>query len=257
MADYNNMELMICVASRYLEDNKIVAVGTGAPCAAAMVAQKTNSPNLGMFFEAGGFAPILPTMPISVGDSLTFYKGIMASGMAEVMAGGARGMLDYCFLGGAQLDMYGNLNSTIIGKDYENIKVRLPGSGGANDFGSFAWKTMIITPQDTRRFVEKVSFVTTPGYLTGKGAREAAGLPANSGPYKIITNLAVMGFDKETCRMQVESIHPGYTFEDVQENTGFELLKAENIVETPPPTDEELRVLREDVDPHKYIIGRG
>jgi glutaconate CoA-transferase subunit B len=255
MADYNTMEMMICAAARNLEDGKAVAVGTGAPCAAAMLAQKAHAPNLVIIFEAGGVAPLLPTMPISVGDSRTFYKAVMASGMCEVMETIQRGMVDYCFLGGAQIDMYGNLNSTVIG-DWEKPKVRFPGSGGANDFGSLAWRIMVITPQDTRRFVERVDFITTPGYLDGPGARERAGLPANTGPYKVITNMAVMGYDPETKRMRVESIHKGYTFEDVQANTGFGLLKAPEVVETPEPTEEELRLLREEVDPNRYIIGR-
>jgi glutaconate CoA-transferase subunit B len=257
MAEYNSMELMICVASRFLEDGATVVVGTGAPCAAAMLAQKLHSPNLMAFFEAGAFAPILPTMPVSVGDSRTFHKALMASGMLETMESCQRGMVDYCFLGGAQIDMYGNLNSTMIGNDYDHPKVRFPGSGGANDLASLCWRTMVITPQDPRRFVEKVDFITTPGYLTGKGARERAGLPLGTGPYKVITNLAVLGYDEETCRMRIESVHPGYSIDDVKKNTGFELLLAKNITETQKPTEEELRILREEVDPYRYIIGRG
>ncbi len=255
MADYNVMEMMITAAARNLEDGASVGVGTGAPCAAAMLAQKTHAPNLVVLFEAGGVSPQLPTMPISVGDSRTTYKALMASGMCEIMETCQRGMVDYCFLGGAQIDKYGNLNSTVIG-DWANPKVRFPGSGGANDFASFCWKIMVITPQDARRFVEAVDFITSPGYLAGPGAREAAGLATGTGPFKVITNLAVMGFDEESKRMRVESLHHGVTFDTVQENTSFELLKAPVIAETPPPTAEELRILREEVDPHKYIIGR-
>ena len=255
MSEYNTIEMMICAAARNLEDGAAVAVGTGAPCAATMLAQKAHSPNLVIIFEAGGIAPLLPTMPISVGDSRTYYKAVMASGMCEVMETIQRGMVDYCFLGGAQIDMYGNINSTVIG-DWHKPKVRFPGSGGANDFGSMAWKIMVITPQDSRRFVEKVDFITTPGYLEGPGARERAGLADNTGPYKVITNMAVMGYDPESKRMRAESIHKGYTLDDVQENTGFELLRAPEVVETPEPTAEELRILREEVDPNRYIIGR-
>jgi glutaconate CoA-transferase subunit B len=208
-----------------------------------------------IIFEAGGVAPLLPTMPISVVDSRTFYKAVMASGMCDVMETIQRGLVDYCFLGGAQIDMYGNINSTVIG-DWESPKVRFPGSGGANDFGSLAWRIMVITPQDSRRFVERVDFITTPGYLEGPGSREEAGLPAGTGPYKVITNMAVLGFDPESKRMRVESIHKGHSFEEVQENTGFELLRAPEVVETPEPTAEELRILREEVDPNRYIIGR-
>jgi glutaconate CoA-transferase subunit B len=255
MADYNTMELMICAAARNLEDGAAVAVGTGAPCAASMLAQKAHAPNLVIIFEAGGIAPLLPTMPISVGDSRTYYKAVMASGMCEVMETIQRGMVDYCFLGGAQIDKYGNINSTVIG-DWHKPKVRFPGSGGANDFGSLAWKIMVITPQDARRFVEKVDFITTPGFLSGPGSREEVGLPANTGPHKVITNMAVMGFDPDSKRLRVESIHKGFSFDDVQENTGFELLRAPEVVETPDPTAEELRLLREEVDPNHYIIGR-
>jgi glutaconate CoA-transferase subunit B len=254
-AGYNAMELMICLASRYLEDGCTVVVGTGAPCAATMLAQKTHSPNLTILFEAGGVGPLLPTMPISVGDSRTFYKAVMAGSMTDIMDACQRGVMDYCFLGGAQIDMYGNLNSTVIG-DFAKPKVRLPGSGGANDLASLCWRTMVITPHDPRRFVAKVDFVTTPGYLTGKGAREAAGLPPGTGPYKIITNLCVMGFDEETCRMKVESVHPGVSREEIIQATGFELLWARVVAVTGAPTHEELQVLREEVDPMKYIIGR-
>ncbi len=255
MADYNVMEMMITAAARNLEDGASVGVGTGAPCAAAMLAQKTHAPGLMVLFEAGGVSPLLPTMPISVGDSRTTYKALMASGMCEIMETCQRGLVDYCFLGGAQIDKYGNLNSTVIG-DWEHPKVRFPGSGGANDFASFCWKVMVITPQDARRFVEKVDFITSPGYLAGPGSREEAGLAAGTGPFKVITNLAVMGFDEESKRMRVESLHHGVTFDAVQKNTSFELLKAPEIAETQPPTEEELRILREEVDPHKYIIGR-
>jgi len=255
MAEYNTMELMIVVAARNLENGKTVGVGTGAPCAAAMLAQKTHAPDLVIMFEAGGISPQLPTMPISVGDSRTFYRAVMASGMCEIMETCQRGMVDYTFLGGAQIDMYGNLNSTVIG-DWKKPKVRFPGSGGANDFASFCWSILVITPQDARRFVEKVSFITSPGYLDGPGARERAGLPANTGPYKVITNMAVLGYDEKTKRMRVESIHQGFAFEDVQKNCGFPLLKAEKIVVTPAPTADELRILRTEVDPQRYIIGR-
>lgn len=255
MADYNAMELMICVASRLLEDGAAVGVGTGAPCAAAMLAQKTHAPNLLIVFEAGGVAPSLPSMPISVGDSRSFYRGLMATGMNDIMDACQRGAVDYAFLGGAQIDPYGNLNSTVIG-GYERPKVRLPGSGGANDFASFCWRTLVVTQHDRRRFVERLDFLTTPGYLTGPGAREAAGLPADSGPYRVITDLTVMGFNQETKRMQVESLHPGVTFEQAQEHTGFRLLRASEVGETEPPRAEELRILREEVDPYRYFIGR-
>src|SRR5437899_3650193 len=192
---FNSMELMIAWAARLLEDGKSVAVGTGAPCAAAMLAQRTSAPNLVILFEAGGIAPQLPTMPISVGDSRTFYQGAMATSMADIMETCQRGLIDYTFLGGAQIDPYGNLNSTMIGSDYARPRVRLPGSGGANDLASLCWRILVVTTHDRRRFVEKVDFLTTPGYLTGPGAREACGLPLGTGPYRVITDLAMLGSD--------------------------------------------------------------
>jgi glutaconate CoA-transferase subunit B len=171
-------------------------------------------------FEAGGVSPLLPEMPISVGDSRTFHKAVMASSMCDIMDTCSRGLVDYTFLGGAQIDMYGNLNSTIIGDDYRKPKVRFPGSGGANDFASFCWRTMVMTLQDERRFVEKVDFVTTPGWLTGEDSRAKSGLPAGTGPYKIITNMGIMDFEPRSKRMRVISINPGYSFKDVQDKCG-------------------------------------
>jgi glutaconate CoA-transferase subunit B len=181
----------------------------------------------------------------------------MAGSMIDIMSGCARGMVDYTFLGGAQIDPYGNLNSTIIGEVHGRPKVRLPGSGGANDFGSFCWRMMVMTPQDKRRFVEKVDFVTTPGWIAGGDSRAASGLPLDSGPYKIITDMAVMDFEPASKRMRVVSIHPGFRLDDVQRNCGFELLKAADLQATQPPTPEELEILRHQVDAYGYVIGRG
>src|SRR5579859_6276675 len=231
--NYNAMELMICCAARLLENGSTVAVGTGAPCAAAMLAQRTGAPDLVIFFESGGVAPQLPTMPISVGDSRTFYRGLMATSMADVMETCQRGLIDYTFLGGAQIDSYGNLNSTLIGGDYARPKVRLPGSGGANDLASLCWRIFVVTNHDRRRFVEKLDFLTTPGYLTGPGAREAAGLPPGAGPYRVITDLAVMGYDDQTKRMQVHSLHPGVTLAQVRAATSFQLGVRDPLPTTP------------------------
>jgi glutaconate CoA-transferase subunit B len=253
---YNAMELMICCAARALEDGKAVAVGTGAPCAAAMLAQKLHAPRLVILFEAGGVAPELPTMPISVGDSRTFHRAVMATSMADVMETCQRGMVDYTFLGGAQIDAHGNLNSTMIGTDYHRPKVRLPGSGGANDLASLCWRILVVTNHDKRRFVEKLDFLTTPGYLTGPGAREAAGLPAGTGPYRVITDLAVMGYHERTKRMEVLSLHPGVTLERVRAATGFELGVREPLGTTAMPSQQELCLLRDVVDPHRYLFGR-
>src|SRR5437660_3862254 len=235
--NYNPMELMICCAARLLEDGRTVAVGTGAPCAAAMLAQRTSAPKLVILFEAGGIAPQLPTMPISVGDSRTFYRGVMATSMADVMETCQRGMIDYTFLGGAQIDAFGNLNSTLIGADYHHPKVRLPGSGGANDLASLCWKILVVTVHDRRRFVDRLDFITTPGYLTGPGARQAAGLPRGTGPYRVVTDLAVLGYHERTKRMQILTLHPGVRVDQVQEATGFALGVQEPLATTAPPSE--------------------
>lgn len=254
---YTLMELMICAASHALEDGKTAVIGTGAPLAAAMLAQKTHAPNLIVLFEAGAMAAILQKLPISVAGSSTMTRALVHSSMFDVMEACQRGMVDYTFLGGAQIDRYGNLNSTMIGADYAHPKIRLPGSGGANDLASLCWKTLAIVPHSARKFVEQVDHITTPGYLSGKGAREAAGLPPGTGPYRVISNLAVMGFDPDTLCMRVESLHPGVTAAAVRENTGFEIGFAPGAGVTPEPTPEELRILREEVDPGKMVIGKG
>ncbi len=254
---YNSMELMISIAARNLEDGAVVVVGTGVPCAAAMLAQMTQSPNLTILFEAGGIAPLLPAMPISVGDSRTTHKGLKATSMAEIMELCQAGIVDYCFLGGAQIDKYGNLNSTMIGDDYSKPKTRFPGSGGANDLASLCWRTLVVTPQNKQRFANKVDFITTPGYLEGGTSREEAGLPKNTGPHRVITDIGVYGYKEDTKEMMLVSLHPGKTIEDVKENAEFEVIIPDNYEMTKEPTDQELTVLREKVDPSRVIIGRG
>lgn len=256
MSRYNTMEFMVCTAAHQLEDERSAVIGTGMPLAAAMLAQKTHAPNLIIMFEAGSVAPELPRLPISVADSCTQFGAIMHTSMDIIMEACQRGTMDYTFLGCAQIDMYGNLNTSLIGTEYQHPKVRLPGSGGANDLASLCWKTLIITPHDKRRFVQKLDFLTTPGYLTGPGARERAGLPPNTGPYRVITTLAVMGFHPKSKRIQVESLHPGVTKDAVIANTGFELLFTEPLQTTPEPTDAELAILRQEVDPQGFVIGK-
>jgi len=246
--EYSPSELLICLSSRVMEDGTTAFIGTGIPMLAASLAQAMHAPNLVPVFEFGGTGAILEKLPLAVGDMRTYNKGIAASGICDIMETSQRGFIEFGFLGGAQIDKYGNLNSTVIG-DHKNPKVRLPGSGGANDVGSACWRTIAIMIHDKRRFVEKIDFLTTPGYLTGPGSREKAGLPSNTGPYRVVTNLCTMGYDDDTKTMKLLSVNPGVTVEQVIENTGFELHLADKITSNDPPTDEELRILREDVDP--------
>lgn len=250
---YSPTELLVCTAARLMTDNTTAFIGTGIPMLAASLAQHMHAPNLVTVFEFGGTGAILETLPLAVGGECTFHRALAAAGICDVMEAAQRGFIEYGFIGGAQIDPYGNLNSTVIG-DFYHPKVRLPGSGGGNDVGSHCWQTIAIMRHDRRRFLEKVDFVTTPGYLSGPGAREAAGLPPGTGPYRVVSNLAVLGYHPESKRMLLLATQPGVTVEQVIENTGFQLLLAERVEENPPPSAEELRILREEVDKdHLYI----
>jgi len=251
--EYSPTELMICVAARLFEDGTTAFIGTGIPMLAASLAQRLYTPNLIPIFEFGGVGAILEQLPLAVGGASTFHKALAADSLGEMMETAARGWIDYGFLGGAQIDMYGNLNSTVIGS-YDSPKVRLPGSGGGNDVGSFCWRTIAIMQHDKRRFMPRVDFITTPGYLSGPGAREAAGLPPGTGPMAVITGLGLMGYDAATCRMRLDKVAPGVTVEQVIQNTGFELLMAPQVTEIEPPTWDELRLLRDEIDPDRLYI---
>lgn len=252
--EYSRTEMMIAAAARMLEDNKTVFVGTGMPMIASMVAQKLYYPNLVIVFEAGGLGPLLPYLPVSVGESLTTYKGLMAASMDYIMSIAQLGYIDYGFLGAAQMDKYGNINTTVIG-EWDAPKVRLPGSGGANDVGSLSWKTIIIMKQDRKRFVDKLDFITTPGYLEGRGSREKYGLPKDTGPYRVITQLGVYGFNKDDKRMKLIALYPDTRKEEIIENSSFEILIPDKLDVLEPPTSDELHIMKE-VDPAGIVIGR-
>jgi acyl CoA:acetate/3-ketoacid CoA transferase beta subunit len=252
--DYSLAELISCVAARLLEDNRSVFVGTGLPMVAAMLAQRSHAPNLLLVFEAGGIGPRVPDLPISVGDSRTFYQAVSATSMHDVMSACQAGYIDYGYLGAAAIDAFGNINTTAIG-DWSKPKVRLPGSGGANDLGSFCWRTIyIMRNQSTRTFVNHLDYLTTPGYLQGAGCRESVGLPDDCGPYRVITQFGVYGFSTNF-RLELLSLHPGVALGDVLANSEFEIEVSADVSETQPPTAEELRILHE-IDPGGLVIGR-
>jgi len=249
---YTPTELMACSASKILEDKTSVLVGTGLPIIAGLLAQRSHAPNLLIVFEAGAIGAQVPVLPISVGDSRTENRAVIASSMHEVMSMSQAGYVDYGFLGAAQIDMYGNINTTVIG-DYYHPKVRLPGSGGANDVGSFSHRTIILLRQDKKRFVEKVDFITTPGYLTGSGAREEAGLPAKTGPYRVVTQLGIYTFDDESKKMKLLAVSPGVSIEDVRNGSSFEILIPEKVETIPEPSEEQLKILH-DIDPMGIVV---
>lgn len=255
-AKYNLREYLAFIGASVLEDKKSVFVGTGLPIIATMLAQKTHAPGLLIIFEAGGMGPLLSELPISVGESRTYYKGIAASSMHDVMSLSQAGYIDYGFLGAAQMDMYGNINTTVIGA-HDRPKVRLPGSGGANDVGSFSQRLIIIIANQSKRtFVDKVDFLTTPGYLDGPGGREKAGLARGSGPYRVITQLGIYGFDEETKRLKLISLHPGVSIHEIKESSNFGIIISNEVKTSPEPMEEHLKILREKIDPAGIVLGK-
>lgn len=247
-------EKMIIGAARLLPQDTAVYVGTGMPLLASVLAQNTSAPDILLVFEGGGVGG-KPTgrLPIQVSESLTYENGVAVGSMDYVMSLAQAGWIQYGFLGGAQIDQYGNLNTTVIG-DWEKPKVRLPGSGGGADIASLCEKNIILMGQDKNKFVAELDFLTSPGYLTGPGARKEAGLPANTGPYRIITQIGVYGFDEETKQMTLLQLNEGFTLADVHENSGFPIKIADNWSYVSAPTEEELTVLR-GLDPDGVVLG--
>ncbi|MBW2702616.1 MAG: 3-oxoacid CoA-transferase [Deltaproteobacteria bacterium] len=254
-SDYSPTELLATTAAGVLADGDSVFVGTGLPLLAAMLAQKTHAKDLLIFFEAGGVGPRLRALPITVGDSRTFHQAISASSMHDLMSLSQAGYVDYGFLGAAQIDCRGNINTTVIG-EHDAPKVRLPGSGGANDVASFSHKLIIIVRQSKRSFVDKLDFLTSPGYLDGPGAREKAGLPEGGGPHRVITQLAVYDFEEKSKRMRLHSLHPGVKLEEIQANSGFEILIPDQVPTSLAPTPEQVRLLRDEIDPAGIVLAK-
>lgn len=250
---YSKAELLAVTTSRLLEDKKTVFVGIGLPMAAALLAQLTHSPNLSIIFEGGIIAPELKRgkMPLSTNEARAGRKAMAFCSITDMFLYQQRGFLDYGLLGAAQTDKFGNINTTLIG-DIERPKVRLPGSGGANDIASSATRVIISVIHEKRRFVEKVDFITSPGFLTGWNSRNGAGL-IFGGPYKVVTDLGIIGFDSTTRRLKLEAVHEGVAAQDVLDNTGFDLPVEANLQKINPPNKQELGILRE-IDPEKVML---
>jgi glutaconate CoA-transferase subunit B len=246
---YTASELLAVMSSRLLTDGEVVFAGVGIPLLAATLAQRLHGPGLTILFEGGTIgAFVVPgELPPSTNEQRCTRKANMLLTSSDVLLLLQRGYVDVGFMGGAQIDQFGNLNSSYIG-DPANPKIRLPGTGGGNDISSLT-QMIVAMRHEKRRFVERVDFVTSPGYLRGGGSRAESGLPAG-GMYRVVTDLAVMGFDEQSRRMKVLALHPGVTAAQVQENTGFELLIPEGTPVTAAPTARELEVLRE-LDPER------
>ncbi len=253
LAEVTSDELMAVAAAREIEDGNVAFIGTGLPMVAAYLAKATHAPGVKLVFESGIIDPRPRELASGVGDYRLAFGSPKIAGTAFALSLLQGGKIDIGFLGTAEIDRYGNLNSTVIGP-YRRPKVRLPGSGGANDIASMAGRFVIIARLDHRRFVEKLNYLTTPGFLTGPGAREAAGLPG-SGPARVITDLAVLGFDPVTKRMRIEELFPGVTAAAVQEHCGFELGLAETVIQSQTPTPHQLDLLRRVIDPDGLYLG--
>ncbi len=255
---YTPEEFMICMAARLIPDKKTCFIGYGIPQIVIILAQKLYAPNACQVYEYGAIGPevVPPFRRGMFSDSRNNYRAVAWTYMNTMFAHACLGYIDYGFLGAAQIDPYGNINSTQIGLDHSRPKIRFPGSGGGNDVASYCWKTITIMKHEKERFVKKLDFLTSPGYLDGPDARERAGLPKGAGPYRLVTSMGLFGFDEKTKYMELLAVAPQCSKEDIFKNMNFEPLVAKNLEELKPPTEEELRLLREEIDPERGIIGK-
>ncbi len=245
--NYSSSELMTVNAARLLQDGDTVFVGVGLPNLACNLARRTHAPNLLMIYEAGVVGARPSRLPLSIGDPTLVSGSTLVCSMYEVFTLYLqRGNVDVGFLGGAQIDRFGNINATVIG-DYQHPKVRLPGSGGSMEIAAWANRCYIITPHQKRRFPEKVDFTTSAGFLTGRSQRLATGV-RGKGPQAVVTDLGILQPD-ENGELILTALHPTATLEQVRINTGWELKVAPDMQITEPPSEEELRILREELDP--------
>jgi glutaconate CoA-transferase subunit B len=249
---YTAAEILAILSARQLKDGQVVFAGVGTPLLAATLAQRLRCPGLTILFEGGVVGAFVEPgkLPPSTNDQRCTKRANMVLGSADVLLLLQRGYVDIGFMGGAQIDQYGNLNSSFIG-DPAAPKTRLPGTGGGNDISSLT-NMIVAMKHEKRRFVEKVDFITSPGFLRGGASRAESGLPAG-GMFRVITELAVFGFDDQTRRMKVLALNPGVTRENVQDNTGFDLVFDDQIAITEPPTEHELETLRS-IDPERMFI---
>jgi glutaconate CoA-transferase subunit B len=247
---------MIIHAARLLRDGDVVFVGVGQPNLACNLAKRTHAPNLVMIYEAGVIGAEPARLPLSIGDPTLVSGSLSVVSMYDIFANYLqRGNVDVGFMGGAQIDKFGNINATVIG-DYAQPKVRLPGSGGSQEIAAWANRCYIMTPHQKRRFPEKVDFLTSAGFLSGRTAREATGA-RGGGMLAVVTDIGTLEPD-ESGEMILTALHAGKTVEDAKANTGWDLKIAAQIRTTDPITEKELRILREELDPKGiYLKGAG
>ena len=246
--DYSPSELMIVSASRALTGSRVVFVGVGLPNIACNLARRDHSPDLELVYESGIFGAHPARMPLSIGDPTLVSDATSAISMADLfMLYLQKGLVDAALLGGAQIDRYGNLNTTVIG-DYTNPKVRLPGSGGACEIAINAHKVLIIMRLKGRAFVEELDFLTSPGHLTGNRDREQLGLSGN-GPQLVITDRALFTFDPKTREMTLSELAPGETSDSIQQDISWTVRISPNLRTMTPPNEHELSLIRRKLDP--------
>jgi glutaconate CoA-transferase, subunit B len=244
---------MVIEAARHIRDEDVVFVGTGLPLLATTLAQRTRAPNIVCVVESGVIAPQIQPTPISVSDPRVMHRAVKLGTLREVLGCLLqRGLIDLGFIGGAQIDRYGNINSTMIGPPGA-MRRRLPGSGGANDMASHCRRLLVITRHERRRFPQKCDFITSPGFLDGPGARGRAGLNPEFA-VTVVTDLAVLDNDAVTCALRITKLMPGVTVEAVRAETGFRPEVAPDVGEVAAPAAEELRVLRHEVDPGRVYL---
>lgn len=250
--NYTAAEILAILSARQLRDGQVVFAGVGVPLLAATLAQRLNCPGLTILFEGGVIGAFVEPgkLPPSTNDQRCTKRANMVLGSAEVLLLLQRGYVDIGFMGGAQIDQYGNLNSSFIG-DPAAPKTRLPGTGGGNDISSLT-NMIVAMKHEKRRFVEKVDFITSPGFIRGGTSRRDSGLPAG-GMFRVITELAVFGFHDETRRIRVLALNPGVSREEVQDNTGFTIDFDDDVKVTEAPTPHELKTLRA-LDPERLFI---
>ena len=252
MTNYSSSELLTINAARLLRDGDVVFVGVGLPNLACNLARRTHAPNLVMIYEAGVIGAQPARLPLSIGDPTLVSGALSVCSMYDIFAFYLqRGNIDVGFLGGAQIDRFGNINATVIG-GYQHPKVRLPGSGGSMEISAWANRCYILTPHQKRRFPEKVDFRTSAGFLSGRPEREAAHL-RGGGPQAVVTDLGIME-PGESGELVLTALHPGCTVEQAKANTGWELKAAPELRLTDAPTEEELRILREELDPQGIYL---
>lgn len=251
--EYTRSELMVIAASRALRDGDVVFVGIGLPNLACNLAKRLHAPSLQMVYEAGVFGANPQRQALSIGDPCLVAGAMAVCSLGDIFLFYLqRGLIDVGFLSGAEVDRHGNINTTVIGP-YAKPKVRLPGSGGASEIAALAKRVFIIGRQSKRSFVERVSFVTSPGHRPGGGRPDGA---QGGGPQFVVTDLGTYRFDASGV-MRLASQHPGVGGDEVRANTGWAIDVPADLETTPPPTADELRILRDELDPKGYYLKKG